>query len=268
MITTKRYDYVPFESISIHPLIANHRALNEQKVQHYKTDILKNGLLEPLIVWERQHGEYFLVGGFHRHNAINGIRMENPGYFDRIDVRVVSGELDEMRALNLKLNADRLDAKLTDYFDSVIYLNNANWSKEQIAEFLDKSESLVEEILRYVPSMDGRLRIMLEEGRISWTKCKAICRDALNAPAGQEKEIVTRALDHLQNPEAHRPRRRPITVRKAMNRLTRRAEKHPRTQYTVSTEDLMALIMLLKGKDYNDTHVDRVRETFPGLLDE
>ncbi|NCC50532.1 MAG: chromosome partitioning protein ParB [Spartobacteria bacterium] len=268
MIATKRYDYVPFESIQVHPLIANHRALNQEKVAHYKTDIMKNGLLEPLIVWERQHGEYFLVGGFHRCAAVNAIRDENPGYFDRIDVRVVSGDLDEMRALNLKLNADRLDAKLTDYFDSIIYLNNANWSKEQIAEFLDKSESLVDDILRFAPSMDSRLRKMLEEGRISWTKCKAICRDALSAPAGQEREIIDRAIHSLENPEQHKPTRRPITIRTAIKRLATHVDRHPKTQYTVSNEDILALVVLLKGRDYNDGHIDRVRQTFPGLLED
>ena len=41
-------------------------------------------------------------------------------------------------ALNLKLNADRLDIRVTDYFETVIYLNNVNWSAERIAEFLEK----------------------------------------------------------------------------------------------------------------------------------
>jgi hypothetical protein len=70
MLTTKRYDYVPFDRVQMHPLIANHRELNLQKVYHYKDDILKNGLLEPLVVWERKHAEHFLVGGFHRLNPL------------------------------------------------------------------------------------------------------------------------------------------------------------------------------------------------------
>ena len=56
MLATKRYDYVPFDAIQVHPSIANHRAVNPEKVRHYKDDILKNGLLEPLVVWERNHG--------------------------------------------------------------------------------------------------------------------------------------------------------------------------------------------------------------------
>ena len=48
-------------------------------------------LLEPIVVWERNPGEFFLVGGFHRHAAIRRIRSRNPGYFDRVDVRVIQG---------------------------------------------------------------------------------------------------------------------------------------------------------------------------------
>jgi len=99
MLTTKRYEYMPFDSIEIHPLISNHRPLKPGKVSHLERDILKNGLLEPLIVWERTNGQYYMVGGFHRLAAIKAIREKHAGYFDRMDVRLVSGELDEMRAL-------------------------------------------------------------------------------------------------------------------------------------------------------------------------
>lgn len=268
MITTKRYDYILFTAIQEHPAIANHRALNVDKVKHYASDILKNGLLEPLIVWERNGGEYFLVGGFHRVAAIRSIREKNPGYFDRIDVRVVSGELDEMRALNLKLNADRLDAKLVDYFDSVIYLNNANWTKEQIAEFIDKGVTLIEEILRYVPSMDKRLRKMLEENKLSWNRCKSICRDALAAAPGQEKAVVDAALAALKKEGTAQLPARPITMQKAVKRLSESAEKQPKARYTVSHADLLALLSVLKGKQYSDEQLERVRSAFPGLMED
>jgi ParB-like nuclease domain. len=139
MLTTRRYEYLSFDRISTHPSIGNHRQLSLSKISHLEKDILKNGLLEPLIVWERQSGEYYLVGGFHRFASIGQIRTKNPGYFDRVDVRIVAGDQDEIKALNLKLNADRLDIKVTDYFETVIYLNNVNWSAERIAEFLDKA---------------------------------------------------------------------------------------------------------------------------------
>jgi ParB-like chromosome segregation protein Spo0J len=268
MLTTKRYDYVPFDQIHMHPCITNHRPLNEQKVAHYSEDILKNGLLEPLIVWERKPGEYFLVGGFHRLTAIKDIRSRHAGYFDRIDVRVVDGELDEMRALNLKLNADRLDAKPSDYFDAVIYLNNANWEKQKVAQFLDKSVSWIEDIVRYVPGMDPRLRKLLDEGKVSWNKARNICRMALDAEPGREKDVVEKALAELAgSPDPSKAARRPLTVNKVARRLFKQVEKNPKARYSLNAEDLLSLFLVLQGNGYTESHLDRVRKAFPAFVD-
>lgn len=262
MLTTKRFDYVPFDRVHLHPSVANHRSLNEAKVAHYADDILRNGLLEPIVVWERNPGEFFLVGGFHRHNAIRRIRASHPGYFDRIDVRVVHGELDEIQALNLKLNADRLDARITDYFDGVIFMANANWDKSRIAQFLDKNVAWVEDILRYAPGMDSRIRRLLENGQISWTKAKTICKAVLAAPPGQERTVVDRALADLQAP-GEVPKARVLTYRTAAKRLKTR-KKHT---YKVTGEDVLALLQVLRRKEMPGETVERVRRAFPGLLD-
>jgi len=269
MLATKRYDYVPFDAIQTHPSIANHRAVNPEKVRHYRDDILKNGLLEPLVVWERNHGEYFLVGGFHRRGAIQLIREEKPGYYDRVDVRVVAGEVEEMRALNLKLNADRLDARITEYFDTVIFLNNANWEKERIASFLDKSVSWLEDILRYAPSMDPRVRQLLHEGKISWSKAKLVSRRILEAKPGTEKATADAALQELANPEAKPAPRRVLSPRSATKRLAKHIKKNPSATYSVTAEDLFSLLSLLSGQGNGDTeqHLERVRAKFPGLVD-
>lgn len=269
MLATKRYDYVPFDSIQIHPSLANHRAVSQPKVLHYKEDILKNGLLEPLVVWERNSGEFFLVGGFHRRGAIQLIRQEKPGYYDRVDVRVVSGDVDEMRALNLKLNSDRLDARITEYFDTVIYLNNANWDKERIASFLDKSVSWLEDILRFVPSMDPRVRYLLHEGKISWAKAKIICRRILEAKPGTEKEAADQAIREIENGDVKPATRRLLSPKAATRRLAKHIKTNPSATYTVSAQDLFSLLSLLAGQSNGDTdlHLERVRATFPGLVE-
>jgi ParB family chromosome partitioning protein len=268
MLTTKRYDYVPIDSIQEHPGISNHRPLNRAKVNHYASDIEKNGLLEPLVVWERNHFEFFLVGGFHRLNAIKQIRNGKPGYFDRIDVRVVSGELDEMRALNLKLNADRLDARVSEYFDTVIYLNNANWEKSKLAGFFDRSESWIDEILRFVPGMDPRLRKLLDTDRVTWTKAKQICKQILEAKPGAEKETADRLIGEiLTGMPAVKPAR-PLTLSKATRKIAAHVEKNPNQTYTIQNRDLMSLFMVLSGKESEDGHLARVRQAFPALLDD
>jgi len=267
MIATKRHDYVPHGAIHQHPLIENHRTVSRSKVLHYKDDILRNGLLEPLVVWERNHGEYFLVGGFHRFNAIALIREDNPGYFDRVDVRVVAGELEEMRALNLKLNADRLDARISEYFDTVVFLNNANWSKQRIGEFLDRSVSWVDDIVRYAPSMDPRLRKMLDEDKVSWNKARAICRRVLAAEPGTEAEVLEFALKGLEAGPVALPRR-VLSPKSASKRLAKQIADHPTATYTVSGQDLLSLVELLTGpRDAQQEHLQRVRERFPALVD-
>ncbi len=268
MLTTKRFDYVSIDAIHEHPNILNHRPLNRAKVNHYADDILKNGLLEPLVVWERNHGEFFLVGGFHRLNAIKSIRSNKPGYFDRIDVRVVAGELDEMRALNLKLNADRLDARVSEYFDTVIYLNNANWEKPKLAAFFDRSESWIDEILRFVPGMDPRLRKLLDTDQVTWSKAKQVCRQILEAKPGTEKAVADKLIGELVTgmPVARPPR--PLTLSKATRKLAKHVELNPNQRYTIEGRDLMSLLMVLSGKESEDGHLDRVRRAFPALLEE
>jgi ParB family chromosome partitioning protein len=270
MLSTRSYEYMSFDKVRAHPVISNHRALKPEKVAHLERDILKNGLLEPLIVWERSNGEYYVVGGFHRLAAIEAIRAKYPGYFDRIDVRVVSGDLDEMRALNLKLNSDRLDTKITDYFETVLYLNNANWSKERIANFLDKSVSWLEEILRFAPGMDARLRRMLEEGRVSWNKAKSICRQILAAPPDKEKEVADGLIAGVSPDEEGRtkPKRRPLSPKKTIKRLSESAKQGAQRDYNLDVEDLISLLMVVWGKQYTDSHLERVHRKFPGLLDE
>lgn len=268
MVTTKRYDYVPIEQVLEHPLVANHRELNESKVAHYQDDILKNGLLEPLVVWERKAREYFLVGGFHRLAAIRRIRAERPGYYDRVDVRVVAGDIEEIRALNLKLNADRLDAKISDYFDTILFLNNANWSCERIAQFLDKSTGWVEDILRYVPGMDPRVRALLHQGKVSWSKAKQICRRVLAAEPGEERRVADAALRELEGGTKAEPVV-VLTPKKAQRRLAQHLERDPKATYTVTAQDLYSLLTVLAGEGVQagEGHLERVRKVFPALVE-
>lgn len=269
MLTTKRYEYTDIAKINIHPDISNHRTLDLRKVSHYAEDILKNGLLEPLIVWEKKAHEFYLIGGFHRLAAIREIRTKNPGYYDRVDVRVVSGEFDEIKALNLKLNADRVDTKITDFFDIVIYLNNANWSKEKISSFIDRSVSWIDEIIRYVPGMDQRLRKLLEEGKVSWAKIKTVCKTILDAPAGKEKDVLEREIKALtESPVKQQPKKKPLTFKRAKKRISDRlTKKSAKQSYAINNDTLLALLYVLEGKDYEENHLDKVNKAFPGLLD-
>ncbi|KMQ49457.1 hypothetical protein CHISP_3638 [Chitinispirillum alkaliphilum] len=261
MLTTRRYEYMQFDRISVHPTIGNHRQTCPSKVSHLEEDILRNGLLEPLVVWEKNDDEYYLVGGFHRAEAISGIRGKNPGYFDRVDVRIVAGEPDEIRALNLKLNADRLDTKITDYFETVVYLNNVNWSSQRIAQFLDKSTSWIDEIIKYAPMVTQEIRQKLDSGELTWNRSKEIIQKTIKAPAGSEKEVLQEELSKKQSRTI-----KPLTFRSVLGHFRKVKNEDPQKTYNFSTDELTSLITVLQGKNYEEADIDCVRNLFPDLL--
>jgi ParB-like chromosome segregation protein Spo0J len=261
MLTTKRYEYLQFDKIATHPTLSNHRLLNAAKVTHLEQDILRNGLLEPLVVWERNAGEFYLVGGFHRMAAITAARSRNPGYFDRVDVRVVAGDPDEIRALNLKLNADRLDTKITDYFETVVYLNNAGWSKDRIGEFLDKSTSWIDEIVKYAPMVTQQMRERLETGDLSWNRAKEIIQQAMQAPLGEEKSTLEKGMTQGRT-------KKPLPFSNAIKRMSAVVKEQPKKTFSVSAQDLYSLILTLQGKACKPADVERVRTAFPDLLED
>lgn len=263
MLATKRYEYLPIDQIEFHHQLTNHRDLDWAKVAHLEKDILANGLFEPLVVWERNAREYYLVGGFHRMEAIQGIRRVNPGYFDRVDVRLVSGDPDEIKALNLKLNSDRVDTRITDYFQTVIYLNNANWSKDRIAEFFDKSVSWIEDIIRFAPLTTEEMRAKLASGELSWVRAKEILRKALQAPAGNEKAIIASELAQPAKPVP-----KPLPYQATIKRLSNSLNADPKRSFKVSTQDIYALLVTLRGKNVDQEHIDRARNAFPVLWED
>lgn len=263
MLATKRYEYLPIDQIEFNHTLTNHRELNHSKVAHLEQDIIANGLFEPLVVWERNNNEYYLVGGFHRMNAIQGIRQSNPGYFDRVDVRVVTGDPDEIKALNLKLNSDRVDTKITDYFQTVIYLNNANWNKVRIAEFFDKSVSWIEDIIRYAPMTTDLMREKLSNGELSWNRAKQILRKALSAPAGNEKSIIETELS-----QPVRASSKPLPMHKTIKHLSKSLNSNPKRTFKVNTQDIYALLVTLQGKNVDQKEIDRARSAFPILWNE
>jgi ParB-like chromosome segregation protein Spo0J len=263
MLATKRYEYLPIDLIEFHHTLTNHRELDRAKVKHLERDILTNGLFEPLVVWERNNKEYYLVGGFHRMEAIQGIRRTNPGYFDRVDVRVVTGDPDEIKALNLKLNSDRVDTRITDYFQTVIYLNNANWSRERIAEFFDKSGSWIDDIIRFAPLTTEEMREKLASGELSWAKAREILRKVLKAAPGNEKAIIENELSQPVKQVL-----KPLPFQTTLKRLSSSLNQDPKRTFKISTQDLYALVVTLRGKNVDQDNIDRVRKAFPVLWDD
>ena len=52
-----------------------------------------------------------------------------------------------------------------------------------------------------------------------------------------------------------------------INRLGKILKSNPKRTVTVSIEDIYSLILTLQGKNYEDHHLDRVKNVFPELLE-
>lgn len=110
---------------------------------------------------------------------------------------------------------------------------------------------------------------MLDEGKISWNRAKAIAKAVQDAPAGKEREVLEQLLGVANgdgNGQNGTAKRRPLTFRSAKQRLTQHAEKHPEMTFQVNTHDLLSLLLVLEGKQYEETHLQRVRSLFPQLV--
>ena len=141
-----------------------------------------------------------------------------------------------------------------------------NWPVAKVAEFLDKSVSWVEEIIRYAPVMPAEVRGLLETGRLTWSRAKSICRAIKKAEPGQEKAELKLQLAALnKSAKSDRPKR-PVTMRQAKERFASLATEKPKATYTLSSEDLLSLVMVLEGKEFSASHTERVEKKLPGLL--
>jgi hypothetical protein len=116
--------------------------------------------------------------------------------------------------------------------------------------------------------MDSRLKKLLEERKVSWNKAKSICRQILSAPPDKEKELADNLIEAVSKNEGSITKKRLLSPKKAIKRLTKQFEKNPKTQYTFDVEDVLSLFMVLWGKEYTESHVERVRRAFPGLMNE
>ena len=61
--------------------------------------------------------------------------------------------------------------------------------------------------------------------------------------------------------------KKPLSFRVAKKRLTDHLQQRPETTYTIAGDDLMSLFLVLEGRRYSGEHLERVKNSFPGLLD-
>jgi len=118
-------------------------------------------------------------------------------------------------------------------------------------------------IVRYAPLTSENMREKLANGELSWSKAKEILRKALQAPPGNEKQIIE---DELTKPA--RPTSKPLPFQKTLKRLSVSMKDSPNQTFKANTQDLYSLLVTLRGKNVEQADLDRVRKAFPVLWDD
>lgn len=77
MVSNRRQDGRFALLVAVLGVFPDLRCQITQQLPAYDRSILRDGLLDPLLGWERTHDEYCLGGGLCRINAITLIRQEN-----------------------------------------------------------------------------------------------------------------------------------------------------------------------------------------------
>jgi hypothetical protein len=106
-----------------------------------------------------------------------------------------------------------------------------------------------------------QMHAQLEGGQLSWSRAKEIIQKALKAPAGHEKKTLDR---EMAEPAARRFR--PLNFRSVIGHFSKVVRTKPQTMLTLEVEDLYALVLLLRGKDFGQDHIERVRKLFPEII--
>jgi ParB family transcriptional regulator, chromosome partitioning protein len=159
---------------------------NQQDLQDLAQSIREKGLLQPLIVRSRPHGEYEIVAGERRWRAarLAGIR----------EVPVLLRELSDAEALEIALveNVQRSDLSPLEEAEGYAQLmQRCGYTQHRLASVIGKSRSHVANSLRLL-SLPGEVKAHLEAGRLTPGHARTLV--AAVAPLELAEQIIKRNL--------------------------------------------------------------------------
>lgn len=157
---------IPLEHIFDSDTLTPARELDSDHVNELSESIEKNGLDQPLLVWDggakdnevqvsggKKFPATFLLAGNHRRAALRKFKKRDKSAFEKmfadgIPVRVISGDLKDAVAAQLRENLDRLNPTPEQILPSIIRLKDEFKMKgKAIAAAIGKSTAYVSEIL-------------------------------------------------------------------------------------------------------------------------
>lgn len=215
--------FVALKYIVQHPEIKkSQRQLDDETVQSLTKDISRNGLLQPLLVWngggdgtlmEIGSGEEapssFLVDGNHRLAALKAIFKSDGALFKErfpngVPVYVVSGELKDALAAQVRANVQRKDPEAGEIFPVIERLMSKEFGMRQkdVAKAIGKSEAYVSNILSIKETLGEEGAEEVKKGGMRLSDAKSAAREVRKAKKEGKSVNVKEVLEKAKNKKA------------------------------------------------------------------
>lgn len=159
---------------------------SETELNELADSIRKNGVLQPIIVRQKDEQSYEIIAGERRWRACKkaGLRF----------IPVVVKEASDKELLHYAIIENIQREDLNPIEEAISYeklRSEYNYTHDELANVLGKSRSYVSNILR-LNSLDSRVKNAVQSGEISAGHARAL----LGLPADQQDSIVTEIIDN------------------------------------------------------------------------
>ena len=199
---------LPIESLAPNPEQPRRR-FDPEHLADLTSSIAARGILQPLIVRPRAHGEaaYEIVAGERRWRAAQAAQLH--------EVPVIIRDLDDTAALEMAIVENIQRADLTPVEEARGYrqlIERFGHTQEQLAEALGKSRSHIANLMRLL-SLPEEVLAHIEAGRLTAGHARALV--PVRDPAALARQVVARGLSVRQTEAlaradaAPKPPRRP-----------------------------------------------------------
>lgn len=167
------------------------RAFRPDQLQELADSILRNGIMQPIVVRSLTEGQYEIVAGERRWRAAKLADLQT------VPV-IIRNDLSDRVALELAIVENVQRSDLTPIEESAGYqrlMDEFGYTQEELAEVVGKSRSHVANLLR-LQNLPDEIKEMLDKGDLTMGHARAL----LGAPDAVKlaHDIVTRGLNVRQ----------------------------------------------------------------------
>ena len=188
---------------SMNPVAICMRFYDDTKLNELASSIKEKGLLQPLLVREKENGKYEIIAGERRWRAAQIVQLH--------ELPAVVKNLDDSEALEMAIIENVQRADLSPIEEASGYkklMEQYNHTQEALAPIVGKSRSHISNIIRLL-NLPASIQDMITEGIISSGHARAIMNSAF--PEQLAKKIVDENLSVRQAEQLAKRNKNKIT---------------------------------------------------------